>query len=151
MRERTDPTKLAMLRRFTALRSAPEVELERMAAALDVVDLAAGQLLTVQGRPGRSVFLIVEGRAVAERDGSPVSALGAGDLVADVTPVHGAVRGATVQAVTPMRVLVAGPGTISTLLDGFEAALHATGAAAEAALARPPRLRWARRLSGAPA
>lgn len=151
MRERTDPTKVAMLRRFAALRAAPEAELERMAEALDVLDLPAGRHLTVQGRPGRCVYLIVEGRAVAERDGAPAAALGAGDLVADVTPLHGAVRGATVQAVSPLRVLVAGPGTIGALFDAFEAALAATDVAALAAAPRPGRVRRALGLVGAPA
>lgn len=140
-----------MLRRFAALRSAPDAHLERMAGALDVLDVPAGRTLTVQGRPSRCIYLIAEGKAVAERDGSPVAALGAGDLVADVVPVHGAVRGATVQAVTALRVLVAGPGTINDLLTGFEAALDAVDAAATAPV--HPRGRWRRALhpSGTPA
>lgn len=130
MRTRTEPTTVDLLRRFRMLRSAPEAALERMAAAVDVVDLGAGQHLTIQGRLARGVYFLIEGRAVAERDGTPVAALGPGDLVADVTGLHGAVRGATVQAVTPMRVLVARPEAIGALLDAFADAVDAVIAAA---------------------
>jgi CRP-like cAMP-binding protein len=151
MRERTDPTKLAMLRRIPALRSASDADLEGVAAAVDVLDVAAGQRLTVEGRPGRSVYLVVEGRAVAERAGSADVAIGAGDVVADLTPVAGAVRGAGVRAVTPMRLLVAGPGTINDLLDGFEAAAEAVGAvAASTTVRRPGLVRRALGLAAAP-
>lgn len=151
MRARTDPTKLAMLRRIPALRSAPDARLEEVAAAVDVLDLAAGQHLTVEGRLGRSIFLVVEGRAVAERHEVVVSAIGVGDVVADLAPVTGAVRGATVRAVTPMRVLVAGPGTAGDLLDGFAASAEAALAAVAPVAAparRPGRLR--RALGAAP-
>lgn len=101
-----------------------------MAAAVDVLDVAAGQRLTVEGRPGRSIYLVVDGRAVAERGGAVVAAIGAGDVVADLVPAGGDPRGATVRATTAMRVLVAGPGSVADLLDGMAAAAEAACAAA---------------------
>ena len=152
MREHSDPTKLAMLRRIPALRSAPDARLEQVAAAVDVLDVAAGQHLTVEGRFGRSIFLVVEGRAIAARDGKVVAAIGAGDVVADLAPGTGSVRGATVLAVTPMRVLVAGPGTTHGLLDGFAVAAESALAAAIPAVVRhPSRLRRALGIAPSPA
>ena len=152
MRERTDPTKLAMLRRIPALRSAPDATLEQVAAAVDVLDVAAGQHLTLQGRAGRSIYLVVAGRAVAERDGAFVATIGAGDVVADLAPIAGAVRRASVQALTGMRVLVAGPGTAGALLDGLEAAAEAACAAvASVRVPRPGPVRRALGVRTAPA
>lgn len=140
MRERTDPTKLAVLRRIPALRSAPDASLEQVAAAVDVLDVAAGRQLTVEGRFGRAIYLVVEGRALAERDGSVVAAIGVGDVVADLAPVTGAVRGASVRAVTPMRLLVAGPGTSHVLLDAIEASAEVACAAVASVGVRRPGL-----------
>ncbi len=153
MRERSDPTKLAMLRRIPALATAADADLVVVAASVDVLDLRAGQRLTVEGRPGRSIFLVVEGKAAAERDGQLVSTIGPGDVVADLAPGTGHSAGATVQAVTPMRVLVAGPGTVNNLLDAFQAAVDATGAAVTAAAVprRAGRVRRAPGLAATPA
>lgn len=128
MGEGTGGTKADMLRRFRVLRSAPEAELEWMAEALEVLDVRAGQRLTLEGRRSPAIYFLVDGRAVAERDGSPVAALGPGDVIADVTGLHGAGRGATVQAVTPLRALVSGPGAAGALLDRFVAAVEAVEA-----------------------
>ena len=89
---------------------------------------------------------------LAERDGKVVAAIGAGDVVADLAPVTGAVRGATVQAVTPMRVLVAGPGTTGDLLDGFAAAAEsALGLVGPVVVRRPSRVRRALGIGASPA
>lgn len=153
MRARTDPGKLALLRRIPALRSAPEAVLVAVAAAVDVVDVAAGQRLTVEGHPRRSIHLVVEGSAVAERGGVVVAAIGAGDVVADLVPAGGDPRGATVRATTPMRLLVAGPAAVADLLDGLAAAAEAAvgAAAAPAPSPRPDRLGPAVGSSVAPA
>ena len=43
---------------------------------LDVVDVPAGRTLTTEGRAGREIFLVVEGRAAADRDGRPIGTMG---------------------------------------------------------------------------
>lgn len=129
MRERTDPTKIAMLRTFPALGSVSDAALAPFAAALDVVDVAAGQHLTLQGRGGRSVYFVLAGNAVAERDGSPVATIAAGDVVGEVAVLTGAAQNATVQAVTPMRVLVAGPSAVGDLLTAIASVADAVAPA----------------------
>ena len=69
--------------------------------------LAAGELLTRQGDPGRELFLLLDGVVVVEVDGRALAELGPGSVVGERALLEGGVRTATLRATTPLRVAVA--------------------------------------------
>ena len=122
MRERRDPTKLSMLRQLPGFSAMGKGALGELASALDVVDVPAGRTLATEGRAGREIFLVVEGRAAADRGGHPIGTVGPGELIGEQAMLERRPRNATVRAVTPMRLLVAGPDSVSVLVDHLRAA-----------------------------
>jgi CRP-like cAMP-binding protein len=79
-------------------------------ALLDVarsVMYAAGERIVVQGQPGRSLFVMVQGRAAVTLAGTvgEVAQLGPGDVFGEMSLLTGEVRSATVTAVTDCDLL----------------------------------------------
>lgn len=89
----TDPTNMqpselrSVLERVVALRGVdlfeetPTEQLSRVASLARPVTLPAGALLCAQGDPAGDLYVLLDGTAIAERDGRPVGELGTGDAV----------------------------------------------------------------------
>src|SRR5206468_2736748 len=74
--------------------------------------LAAGDTLTEQGAAGTELFLLLDGVLTAEVDGEPVAELGPGAILGERAVLEGGTRTATLRAVTPCKVAVAGADQI---------------------------------------
>lgn len=72
-----------------------------------VSTLKEGTLLTEQGKPGKEVFLLLDGVLVMEVDGEPLAELGPGAIVGERAILEGGSRTATLRAVTKVRVATA--------------------------------------------
>ena len=83
--------------------------LEQIARHVDDWTLEAGASLTRQGSAGHEAFVIIEGQATVRVGGAPVAVLGPGEIVGEMSMLDHQPRSASVQADTPMRVLVIGP------------------------------------------
>jgi CRP-like cAMP-binding protein len=85
----------------------------------DEAVLPAGSRLADEARPGRQCFVIIDGRAAVERDGSPLRSLGSGDFVGEVDASGGPLppAGVTVRLETRARVLVIDPARLAALID----------------------------------
>jgi len=70
--------------------------------------VAAGKRLATAGDTGRELFVIVEGRAVARTPQGRTVRLGPGQFFGEIGLIDGGPRSATVEASTPMRLLVIG-------------------------------------------
>jgi CRP/FNR family transcriptional regulator, cyclic AMP receptor protein len=113
---KTDRT-VEMLRVIPSLESRSDRELKKLAPLVDVVDIKSGRALTEQGRYDKQAFVIADGRADVTIEGEVVASLGPGDFVGEVSMLIGGPRTATVQAATPMTVLVMGQATFSSFIS----------------------------------
>lgn len=89
---------------------------------LDVLDgtltetrVEAGRRLTAVNATGRDFAVVLEGLAAVVRDGVEVGRLGPGEFFGEHALLTGGMRSADVVAITPMRLLVAGPAEFSRL------------------------------------
>lgn len=113
---KTDRT-VEMLRVIPSLASRSDRELKKLVPLVDVVDIKSGQALTEQGRYDKQAFVIAEGWADVAIEGEVVASLGPGDFVGEVSMLIGGPRTATVQAATPMTVMVMGQATFSSFVS----------------------------------
>ena len=90
-------------------------DLAALALHFDDLDIAAGQSLIREGQAGRELFLIVDGQAVVSLRDEVLATVGAGEFVGEMTLFERLPRSATVTALTPMRVLVAGMRSFDAL------------------------------------
>jgi CRP-like cAMP-binding protein len=92
-------------------------ELLSVARLLREVEVPAGERLATIGEHGRELFVIVEGRAFVTTRGGRSVHLGPGDFFGEMSLIDGEPRSATVEAITPMRILTLGYREFWQLLD----------------------------------
>jgi CRP/FNR family cyclic AMP-dependent transcriptional regulator len=73
-------------------------DLQRIAKASDEVQVAAGQTLVEEGKPGHEFYLIVEGMASVIRNGRRVAKLGPGQYFGELALLDRGPRSASVKA-----------------------------------------------------
>jgi CRP-like cAMP-binding protein len=81
------------------------------------VGVRTGCSLITEGRPGRDVFLVVEGHARVTRDGRVIGHVGPGDFVGELALIDHGPREASVTATTPMQVVAFDAPGFAALLD----------------------------------
>ena len=92
-------------------------EIDRIAGLTTQIDVAAGRVLCVEGKPGEEFFVIAEGEAVVTRNGEELARLGAGGFFGEMALLDGGPRVATVTAVTPMKLLVLNRSEFRSLVE----------------------------------
>ncbi len=112
---------LAQVRLFSAFN---KKELALIARASDEVDVPAGKELVREGSPGHEFFLILEGEASVRRGGRKVASLGAGQYFGELALLDRGPRNASVQAETPMQLLVLGQREFAGVLDEVPVLAH---------------------------
>lgn len=85
---------------------ATKKELEFIAAEMDEVDSPAGQVLTRQGKPGDTFYVVREGEAAVEVDGKPRRVLKAGDFFGEISMIDRGLATATVTTRAKTRLYV---------------------------------------------
>jgi CRP-like cAMP-binding protein len=81
-------------------------ELRAIASFCTPLVVKAGRVLTRQGDPGLECFIVLEGQAVVERNGSIIGHVVDGSIIGEIALVHRTPRTATVTVATDMKVLV---------------------------------------------
>jgi hypothetical protein len=105
----------------TAFANAVESELERRLATSILRDgaklvrrrVARGEALVEQGKPGRHLFVLLDGVLDVEIDGRVVAQVGSGAILGERAVLGDGRRTATLRAVRSSRVAVIGPEAIS--------------------------------------
>ena len=110
-----DP-KVAFLRSLPGLAGIRDRDLVALASLFDEARVDAGRVLIREGASGREMFLVVEGQAAVTLRGDFIATVGPGEFVGEMAVFERAPRSATVTALTPMRLLVAGSQSFGTLL-----------------------------------
>ncbi len=117
--------RLRLLERVGFLNGAPAASLERLAHAAQVRGVSAGAAVVRQGDRGDEFFVLAEGEAevlVRERGDDRLAAtLHPGDFFGEGALLGSGVRGATVRAVTSLRLLVIGQRTFWNEVAGMVA------------------------------
>jgi CRP/FNR family transcriptional regulator, cyclic AMP receptor protein len=83
-----------------------QAELRSIARLGTQTSAEPGAVLTVQGKPGREFFLILGGSATCKVGRREVKRFTSGNYFGELALLHGGYRSATVEAVTPMDLLV---------------------------------------------
>ncbi|MEX2211875.1 MAG: cyclic nucleotide-binding domain-containing protein [Gaiellaceae bacterium] len=109
--------KIELIKRVPLFSQCSKKELEAVALVADEIDLREGKELTMQGRPGREFFVLVEGEADVRKDGRKIRSLSGGDFFGEIALVAQRPRTATVVATTPVRVLVVTDRSFRSLLE----------------------------------
>ncbi len=81
-------------------------ELSFIASRTDEVPVGAGRVLTRQGRPGNSFYVILDGEADVEVDGRPRGTLMKGDFFGEISMLDRGMATATVTTTRPSRLMV---------------------------------------------
>jgi CRP/FNR family cyclic AMP-dependent transcriptional regulator len=81
-------------------------ELEFIASRTDEVDVPAGYELTVQGKPGNTFYLLLDGEAVVQIDGEQRRILKQGDFFGEISMLDRGPATATVVTSKPVKLMV---------------------------------------------
>src|SRR5262249_18831293 len=132
----------------------PNVLRERIATQIEIVDVAAGDVVMYQGEYGDSFYVVEEGKLEVFVDGHQVRSLGPNDFFGELALLADTPRTATVRATTDGRLWVLRRHAFLSVLTGFaatsqtitsasterQATMPAAAADRDAALARVPLL-----------
>jgi CRP-like cAMP-binding protein len=97
---------LDALRRVSLFERLSGRELAGIAAIAAEEQFPAGHELTREGDPGRSFYIILEGRADVYQGEEKLAERGGGEFFGEIALIAHSPRTATVKAVTPVRALV---------------------------------------------
>ena len=103
---RSPDMKTDMLHRVPLFADLNRKQLREVARMADELRIEAGRVLMREGELGRELFIILEGRASATRDGHHLGDVGPGDAVGEMALIDHGPRTATVVATDPMDVLI---------------------------------------------
>ena len=109
--------KVALLKKVAFFDGLSGPQLSQVARLADEVEVEAGRKLATAGDTGRELFIIVDGEAVVRPARGRAIRVGRGDFFGEMSLIDGAPRSATVEATTPMRLLVVGQREFWQLLS----------------------------------
>ena len=111
------PITAELLRLVPLFNGMTDPSFDAIAKLASETDYAVGDELVRQGTPGDSFIIIVNGRAVVERDGRRLRELGPGDFLGEISLIDGSPRTATVTALDPVHAFVIGREGFLQLID----------------------------------
>jgi CRP-like cAMP-binding protein len=81
-------------------------ELDFVATRTDEVDVPVGKVLTTQGQPGDTFYVLLDGEAQVDIDGNPRRTLEPGDFFGEISMLDRGLGTATITTTKPSRLLV---------------------------------------------
>ncbi|MDR7533002.1 MAG: cyclic nucleotide-binding domain-containing protein, partial [Armatimonadota bacterium] len=109
--------KVALLQKVPLFAALSAAQLQRVARLADEVEVPQGKRLAAVGQPGHELYVIVEGQATVRLPNGRTVRLGPGEFFGEMSLIDGGPRSATVDAATPMRLLVIGHREFWTLVS----------------------------------
>jgi len=112
-------TKTDVLRGVPLFSGLTERAIEAIAALTTEQSFAEGETLVREGDAGETFIILLDGSAEVERDHQPISKLGRGDFLGEISLIDGGPRTATVTARGPVKALVVQHTDFRRLLEEF--------------------------------
>lgn len=109
---------IGLLRSMSLFASLPPPTLEMLARALKRLEIPAGTVVIRQGDPGDLFYVIADGEAEVERDGTRVAVLSRGDGFGELALLLDRPRNATVRARTDARLYTLSPDEFIPAVTG---------------------------------
>ncbi|MEA3055807.1 MAG: hypothetical protein QOD30_1239 [Actinomycetota bacterium] len=113
--------KIELLRALPPFTGASGRELQALASAAEVCDVAAGRYLCRSGRRALEAYVIVRGMVDVVIDGATVATLRRGQLVGEMGIIDGQPRSADVVAATDVTVLAIAAPAVRALIEDSHA------------------------------
>lgn len=113
----SDP-KIEHLRSIPIFSACGPNDLQRVAKLVDEVDIADGQVIMREGEPATEMYIVVSGKARAEKDGRQINEFGPGAVFGEMSLIAEGPRTATVTAEGPVSVFVVAHREFHSLMDG---------------------------------
>lgn len=95
--------------------------LEAVAGLANEIQFTDGQTVTVEGEPGDSFYVIIEGQLRVSRHGKTIRDLGPGDFLGEISLIDGRPRSASTVAIGPVSALIVDRPAFLALMDRFGA------------------------------
>ncbi len=113
------------LKSLEQFRACSKAQLREVARLAEHVEVGQGEIVVREGRNDRELFLILAGTVEVTQAGRRVNALGPCDFFGEVGALNRSPRGATVTALSDLKLLVIGPRELTTMAEipGFRNAL----------------------------
>ncbi len=99
-------------------------ELRTLAKLASETAVAAGTVLTEEGKPGQEFVIVLSGDATARRNGRKVATFTAGDYFGEIALLDLGPRTATITADTDMQLAVVGPAAFGQMLEDVPTLAH---------------------------
>jgi CRP/FNR family cyclic AMP-dependent transcriptional regulator len=93
-------------------------DLQRVAQLVDEVDIPDGRVIMREGEPATEMYIIVSGRARAEKGGRRINEFGPGAVFGEMSLIAEGPRTATVIAEGPIQAFVVAHREFHSLMDG---------------------------------
>lgn len=107
----------SFLSKVPLLGSMDTYERSQLADALRTVTFEVGDTIVTQGDAGDSFYIIEEGEAIADKNGSEVMSYGVGDYFGELALIRNQPRAATVKAKSLVKALSIDSGSFKRLLN----------------------------------
>ena len=114
---RSKSSKVEMLKNVPLFRGLSQRQVEQIARLADELEVPAGKRLASVGDVGHELFVIVDGQVTVTTQSRRTIKLGPGEFFGEMSLIDGGPRSATVDAATPMKLLVIGHREFWELLN----------------------------------
>lgn len=118
MRKRGAKSKVEALRQVSLFQAMSDAELETLSRHVDEVALNAGDKLATQDQHEPQMFVLVDGAARVERNGTRIADLGPGDVVGEIALIDQGPRTADVVVEEDGKAYVMHSRDFLSTLDG---------------------------------
>ncbi len=109
--------RVSHLQQIPLFRGCSRRQLNDLASAVRVEQVDAGHVMLTQGAPSANVYLIVAGSVVVRRDRRKIATLAPGDSFGELGVLLGESRNASVEASTPVEMLVLDRTSLRRAID----------------------------------
>jgi len=99
-------------------------DLQKIAKAVDELEIGEEREIVTQGATGHEAFIIVEGTVAVKRNGRRVATLGPGDCFGELALLDGGPRTASVITESPVTLLVLGQREFASVIDEVPGLAH---------------------------
>ena len=106
MLHRMSDPKTKVLRQVPLFAGLSDKELEFIASRADEATVPAGKVLTQQGRPGDTFYILLDGEVEVEVDGKHRRTLGPGSFFGEISMLDRGPGTATITTMKPTRLMV---------------------------------------------